>query len=465
MFRDGYFAYKDETKKVLTGIFEEIYELRDESGNIDIEIPEGVEVIETGTFEHFGFNTVTLPSSLKTIMDNAFQYTDINKVIFKPGPTEIGNSAFGSAGVKEVVLSDTITRIGCWTFSCSDIEKIYPLDHIKEIDIYAFEQSNLKELILPENIESIGKSAFTHCDELKSVEYKCSCNIPPALFKHCRELENVVISGRPAEIGAQAFLGIIIKNIDLPDSLKLIGHSAFHSVPLRTVTIPKSVEVMKDSVFYDCTDLEEIIFDNPLLTIGSNEFTRTKIPNIIFPKNTRFTGETCREMPKLKSVTFTGPVEKIPANFARLSHTLENITFKDNIGIIGENAFKETSVTKLILNNVNEIRPQAFSYCAILKELLVGPNTIVYDDAFSHTFNLKQAILKTDIGANEIFGSMEDLDVNIISTVQDPDTFSIYYKNNIAKEKPLQEELEDLLEENIISFKDMCKINKLFEER
>ena len=71
---------------------------------------------------------------------------------------------------------------------------------------------------------------------------------------------------------AQAFFGMGLTSVALPQGLKKISEGAFTAVPLKKIDIPTSVVTIGDYSFYDCDELESITLTSEIETIGSYVF-------------------------------------------------------------------------------------------------------------------------------------------------------------------------------------------------
>lgn len=103
------------------------------------------------------------------------------------------------------------------------------------------------------------------------------------MFPECSNLADVTLPNTVTEIGEYAFVGgslsIIggdyrygVKNINIPDSVKIVGAHAFEVTRLTEITIPASVETIGKYAFHGCESLENARIESPLM--GDYMFTR-----------------------------------------------------------------------------------------------------------------------------------------------------------------------------------------------
>lgn len=65
-----------------------------------------------------------------------------------------------------------------------------------------------------------------------------------------------------------------IKNgtIEIPQKVKVIGTNAFKGVPVKTLVIPDNVIEIKEYAFRNCTTLKSIVVPDSVLKIGEGAF-------------------------------------------------------------------------------------------------------------------------------------------------------------------------------------------------
>lgn len=101
-----------------------------------------------------------------------------------------------------------------------------PVEHIGD---NAFSNKNIKTLSLPKSLKTIGQKAFYKNQKLKQVTI--------AEGSLLETLEN------------QCFCNTALKEVQLPEGLKLIGEQAFCKTDLKTVDIPASVTEIRERAF------------------------------------------------------------------------------------------------------------------------------------------------------------------------------------------------------------------------
>lgn len=111
---------------------------------------------------------------------------------------------------------------------------------IERIGAYAFHgNKNIEYMEMPEQLKEIGHHAFDGCKNMKHV------NLPDGL----------------KSIGNDALSGTSVTEVIIPDSVEDLGEYVFSGCKkLRKVTMPRRFKNLPDGLFYECPNLEEIVF-------------------------------------------------------------------------------------------------------------------------------------------------------------------------------------------------------------
>lgn len=101
--------------------------------------------------------------------------------------------------------------------TCSTSKKhVEVLDGTEVISASAFIQCDIEEVIFPDSLKTIGEMAFVNCEMLKSVKFGNGLKvIDTSAFAWCRNLKYVCFSSLPEHIDNCAFLGSVLKEVEL----------------------------------------------------------------------------------------------------------------------------------------------------------------------------------------------------------------------------------------------------------
>ena len=196
---------------------------------------------------------VTIPSSV-----NGFTVRSIGDKVFY---------SYNNA-LTEVIISNSITKIGSDAFFfCSKLENMILGSSLEYIGFRAFYGTGITSINIPKSVESIGSHSLGKCVNLQSITVEdgnsyydsrngCNAIYVKATNKLLAGCMNTVISEETDTIGEYAFYGHSeLKEIKLPENLKIIEACAFMSTGISTITIPEPVDSIGTSAFRNCPNL------------------------------------------------------------------------------------------------------------------------------------------------------------------------------------------------------------------
>lgn len=141
----------------------------------------------------------------------------------------------------------------------------------KGIVITGYTGTAVSVLVIPAEIEGypvvkVGSGVEPLYNDL--VESALDDGIFEGRAKDWRSLTSVVIPTTVTKIACAAFAYSGLKNIVLPQGLKIIEANAFFQTDkLKVIVLPGSIEEIGDSVFYGCRELVSITIPNSLKSI------------------------------------------------------------------------------------------------------------------------------------------------------------------------------------------------------
>lgn len=194
----------------------------------------------------------------------------------------------------------------------------------------AFSDTYITSIVIPEGVTSIGKSAFNLCNKLTSITLPSTLNsIGDYCFYQCEALGEITF----------------------PENLKFIGQDAFKKCAFQKLYIPGSVETIKPWAFRYCFDLESVAFGEGTKEISDSLFYYCK---------------------KLNSVTIPEGVKSIGKHVFEKCTALKTITFPKSLTTIKKEAFLNSGITSLNIDNaLTDLQDSAFIGCDSLETVTI----------------------------------------------------------------------------------------------
>ncbi len=210
-------------------------------------------------------------------------------------------------------------------------------------------------------------------------------------FHDMPNLTSVHMADSVGRIGKKAFYALPLTNVKWSSGLYNIEESAFQGVKLKEIILPNEMKIIGDSVFQNCNELEQIIFPNTMTKIGTYAFkgcsslTEITLPDsLVSLSRGSFYGCT-----SLKSVVFGNGLQEIPWQCFGECKSLEIAVIDNNITSIGNSAFSDCSELSYVYisDNVTKLGDGAFSNCIDLEKMIILNPTLdlTYMDSVSHT--------------------------------------------------------------------------------
>ena len=267
--------------------------------------------------------------------------TQTAKIVINEGCESIGEYAFyGFSPLTAVVL---------------------PKESLKKIGAYSFSRcSSLLSVKLPSSLVSTGKEAFSRCTSLKSVDFgNSSAPIAKNMFSEDSALANLVLSPNCREICSYAFNACTsLREVDLTN-IERIEAFSFQKCPLTSVSFGKNLKYAESSVFYGCSSLSEINFDETAKPECINNMFLCQTPYYTSLESGLYT-------------MFDGKVLMFKGTYAETSLAVE-----EGIEVIADGAFSGASklVSVSFPTTLKAIGSFAFGDCKKLKSVFI-PSTV-----------------------------------------------------------------------------------------
>ncbi|MBQ9673454.1 MAG: leucine-rich repeat protein [Ruminococcus sp.] len=352
-----------------------------------VNIGDGVKEIYNDVFSSCSsLETINIGAGVKTIHSPTFKNCEKLKKITVASE----NTAFTT--IDGNLYNKNKTELIAYCLNTSEKTFTIP-SSVKTITQWAFYMAkNLTSMTIPKNVTKICDNAFRECTNLKTINIQGDVvNICDCAFYETAWYENkadgmvyigktaydykgtcpekVEIKSGTTAIAGDCFSSTDIKNVVLPNSLKIIGSTAFREcTSIKSITIPNSVTTINSYAFSGCESLTNIKIPNSVTTIDLGAFKNCKsFTSITFPDSVKNIGEHilygCKA---LKKVTFPKGIKTIPAwAFAFCESLTEaGITIPDTVTTIDYYSFYHCPSLKKITipKAVTKIERYAFGF-------------------------------------------------------------------------------------------------------
>lgn len=336
--------YRDvNTKNILPlDKLETLYVGKNKKTILDGEFETDKAITSSGELGNLGLSKVVLVDGVETIGNNAFRGNSITSLIVPDTTTSIGNNAFENNPISKLSLGQNLEKIGSKAFYKNRITALTIPDSVTDIGTSAFESNQIENLFLGKGLKTISDNSFAN-NKINEI------NIP----------ENVT------SIGNNAFINNRINKLIIGDKVNKIGTSAFKNNNITELVLPNSLEIIEDNVFEN-NRISNLVFSKNTKIIGEKAFYNNDIKSLEIPSSVEYIYKQAfyqNNVEKLKLLAnlkyFTTPAK----NSNKASDWIEQIKILElggNKTIVQKGEFKNAGIEELILNNVEEIKSNAF---------------------------------------------------------------------------------------------------------
>lgn len=298
-----------------------------------VTLPEGLTTIENNAFYNCSsLKTIQLPKTV-TSLNSAFAYSGLVEIEIPEGVAVLNHTFYECNKLSKVILPTSLTTIDEWSFyNCTSLTTMTLPQSVRLIGGAAFYGcTSLSQINLPQAITTIESSAFTYCSSLREITIPDKVTaIDRYVFQGCTSLTSVTLSNNITTIGDRAFENCSsLTSITLPSELTFIEYTAFQNCKsLYSITIPSKVTQLGASIFNGCTSLASInmLPATPPTINEQYAYTFNGVPSTAVIK------VPCKNMEayltdSIWNATVTLPIQELPANI---------VTVKSNDNRMGE---------------------------------------------------------------------------------------------------------------------------------
>lgn len=335
-----------------------------------VQLNDGLKSIGKEGFAYGRVGSASFPESLEVM--GAYVYSNSNRlssVTFSENGslTKIADYAFnGTCSLKSIVIPQYIIELGDCSFSGSGLtEAIFEENStLSLIGMSAFSCTQIKEIDIPDSVLVISGCAFSSCWELTSVSFGNNSNCQSILYSAFSYDER-------------------LKNIILPDSLKILGENAFYNSGLTSITIGSGLTELGYGVFASCKNLSEISVssDNPNYTSYEGVlYNKDKSILLLFPAGRAGEYSLPVTVIRIERYGFSG------------ADKLTTVNLNEGLTEIGEFAFENCKALQIPMfpSTLTEIESYAFMLCEGMTGTLLIPKKTKHIGyfAFFYDYNI-----------------------------------------------------------------------------
>lgn len=351
---------------------------------------DGITEINLGAFKDFRFTgSLKLPQNIQSLGVSAFENCEFTSQFANP---------------------DSLTTIGDYAFKNAKFNGITNLKYVKNIGVGSYENYGLPGAATTVNdmlnIETIGSSAFKNSYLSGDLGIGPNCkSIGTEAFAGCSFLDGILTIGTGIALSEQKFqntnfsnlkIGSWVKETQQQDYsffrnfsdnagllfeepsglLEKIGNNSFQGFKISSLVLPASLKEIGSKAFYNCTELENLLFEPRFVT------TKLEISNITTIGDSAF--ENCK-LTTSENV-FNYLVFELPDNlvsignrtFANCDLLSGSLVFPDNLQSIGDECFINCSFTGQLslTSNFYTLGNSCFKNCDGFSDYLVIPGNI-----------------------------------------------------------------------------------------
>ena len=242
----------------------------------EINIPETVERIESGSFDSYSRAAVLNISKNVKAITTFFNgnITQINVVeenqYFKSENGNLYNKNMTelikyTQNQKSFVIPDKVTTVRSYAFiGCGMLQELTLSANLERMEVFALSGSRIKQLELGDKVKLISTAAFNDVQ----IDIIISEDNP----NYKTEDGTVILSKDGKKLVA---VSKDLATYDIPDTVETIGVSVFYDRDyLKEINLPANIKTIESAAFDACTNLEKIEIPASVGTIAIDAFSR-----------------------------------------------------------------------------------------------------------------------------------------------------------------------------------------------
>lgn len=186
-------------------------------------------------------------------------------------------------------------------------------------------------------------------------------HISSRAFKDVSGIKEVILPDTLKVIGSEAFLNCELTSLPTSQNLETIGTNAFTGTNLANLVIPESVKTIEQKAFENA-GITGIEFQNDNVSIGQYAFKDNALGDFVLPDNMTTIDNYAFAYAGITSITLPNNLTSI-GKYAFSNNNLGEIVIPSSVTTIDTNAFNNAGITKIEFEgeNIEKIADYAFA--------------------------------------------------------------------------------------------------------
>lgn len=294
----------------------------------------------------------------------------------------LGTAAKTVINVLKVYEGKPVTRVSAHAFeNKTELLGVNLPDTVTEIGAYALHGlTGVTRLILPASVERIEDHALSHMSNIEELNLGESLKyLGKYVLENDVKLETIVLPSTLTEIDEYALSHCALKRVLGGANIGSIGAHAFEGIPITEINLPSSLKVIPAYAFSGCNLLETVLFGGEpdgrgVEEIGYGAFLNCEklgvfgVPKLLKLGESAFSG--CKA---LRTAVLGNTLDIVPAKAFSGCEKLLSFSVPETVSAIGERAF-EGCVSLGVINlhdQIKTIGAHAFEDCGALRSVYV----------------------------------------------------------------------------------------------
>lgn len=214
-------------------------------------------------FAHNGLTELSVPSSVKYL--SGFYYNQLTNLTISNGVEVIGTDAFSNNQLTGVTLPNSMIDIKQRAFRLNKLTNIAIPDNVTTIGYSAFGENLLTNVTIGKGLREIENNPFYFNNPLVSLNVHSE-------NPNYKSINNAIYS----KDGTTLISGVKTMSNNIQPTVKVIETDAFRGMGLTSVLIPNGIEVIGTDAFSD-NRLTEVFIPNSVRNINDRSFYSNRI--------------------------------------------------------------------------------------------------------------------------------------------------------------------------------------------